>query len=219
MEFLKIAMWQLGTKEIKGSKDNPQIVEYASYTGITDIKNDDIPWCSTFVNWCAKKAGLKYSGKANARSWLRVGKTVRNPEPGDVVVFWRGDKNSWKGHVAIFLGFNSDATRVFCLGGNQGDAVSIADYDAKKVLGYRRLQEMQSLKIPNPPLKKGDKGIEVTKLQIILNHLNFNCGDVDGKFGTKTKDALKLVQANSMLKVDGEYDNESRDLIEALLQS
>ncbi|MCK5907910.1 MAG: peptidoglycan-binding protein, partial [Flavobacteriales bacterium] len=101
----------------------------------------------------------------------------------------------------------------------QGDAVSIANYDAEKVLGYRRLQEIDSLKVPIPILKKGSKGIEVVKLQKVLNYLNYNCGDVDGDFGTKTKDALKLLQANNMITVEGNYDHKTKDCIESLLQT
>lgn len=118
MNILKIAASQLGTKEIRGSEDNPQIVKYSEESGITGIHNDEIPWCSAFVNWCAKQAKLPMSGKADARSWINIGISTQIPEPGDIVVFWRESLHSWKGHVGIFLGFNKNATRVFCLGGN-----------------------------------------------------------------------------------------------------
>lgn len=219
MSILKVAFSQLGIQEISGSEDHPQIVKYATETQITGINNDEIPWCSTFVNWCAKEANLPMSGKASARSWLSVGKKVINPEPGDIVVFWRESPHSWKGHVGIFLGFNKDSSKVFCLGGNQGDAVSISDYDMEKVLNYRRLEEIQKLRIPNPILKKGDLGAQVVQLQLVLNHLNYNCGDADGDYGTKTKNAIMLLQANHQLTVNGEYNNESKNIIESLMQA
>jgi len=219
MELLKQAASQLGVKEIAGEEHNPQIINYAEESGIPGIQDDETYWCSIFINWCAKKAGLPMSGRANARSWLNIGKDIQSPIPGDVVVFWRNDPQSWEGHVGIFLGFHSNATRVFCLGGNQSDAVTIADYDVDKVLGYRRLEKLQALSIPMPVLNKGDKGLEITKLQLVLNHLNYNCGDVDGDFGTKTKDALKLLQANNLLSIDGEYGNKTKDCFESLLQS
>lgn len=219
MNILKTAASQLGTKEIRGDEDNPQIVKYAQETGITFIDNDDIAWCSTFVNWCAKKSNLPLTKKANARSWLNIGTQVLHPEPGDIVIFWRESIDSWKGHVAIFMGFNHDSSRVFCLGGNQSDTVSITDYDIKKVLGYRRLEEIKKMRIPEPVLKKGNKGQEVMKLQLVLNHLNFNCGDVDGDFGQKTENALKILQANNLLTVNGIYDSASKNSIESLLQA
>ncbi len=219
MNLLQVAASQLGTTEISGTADNPQILKYASETGIGGVTNDEIPWCSTFVNWCTKEAGLPQSGKANARSWMSVGKKTTNPEPGDIVVFWRESRTSWKGHVSIFLGFNHDGSRVFCLGGNQGDAVSVADYDAAKVLGYRRLESVRNLGVPDPVLEKGDKGQAVIQLQQVLNYLDYSCGDVDGDFGKKTKSALKLLQANHQIDVNGTYDAKTRNVIEALMQT
>lgn len=93
-ELLKIAFNELGTEEIVGDVDNPEVLKYAKETGIKGITSDEIPWCSTFINWVAWKAGLEYSKKANARSWLNVGQKVSIPEPGDVVVFWRESPQS-----------------------------------------------------------------------------------------------------------------------------
>ena len=139
MDILKIAASQLGVKEIRGAEDNTQIVAYAKETNISGINNDEIPWCSTFVNWCAKEAGLPISGKPNARSWINVGKTTDKPVPGDVVVFWRESINSWKGHVGIFLGFNKESNKVYCLGGNQSDKVRISPFPKERILQYRKL--------------------------------------------------------------------------------
>lgn len=218
MELLKIAASQLGITEISGSENNEQIVRYATETGISGISNDEIAWCSTFVNWCAKQVGLPMSGKPNARSWLRVGAASTQPEPGDVVVFWRESLHSWKGHVAIFLGFNEQGNKLFCLGGNQGNAVSIASYDTAKVLGYRRLTKTKKLSMPQPILKKSDKGNEVIKLQLVLNQLKYICGDADGHFGQKTHDALMLLQANNQLNLDGIYGNKTKTCMESLMQ-
>ncbi len=219
MNILKKAASELGTKEIKGTEDNPQIVKYAKETGITGINNDEIAWCSTFINWCAKKSELPFTGKANARSWLSIGTIPQHPEPGDIVIFWRESIHSWKGHVGIFMGYNHDASRLFCLGGNQSDTVSITDYDIKKVLGFRRLSKIQKMRVPKPTLKEGSKGAEVIKLQLILNHLNYNCGDTDGDFGQKTFNALKMLQANNQITINGIYNNKSKNCIESLLQS
>jgi peptidoglycan hydrolase-like protein with peptidoglycan-binding domain len=53
----------------------------------------------------------------------------------------------------------------------------------------------------------------------VLNHLHYNCGDADGDFGKKTFKALKKLQANNLITIDGEYGNESMAVIENLLQS
>ncbi len=171
------------------------------------------------MNWCAKKAGLQTSGSAAARSWTNVGIAVTDPKPGDIVVFWREDPLSWKGHVGFFTGFNNDASIVYCLGGNQNNAVSILGYDAKKVLSYRRISQVETLSVPQPTLKRRDKGNEVIKLQKLLNFLGYNCGDVDGDFGPKTENALKMLQANNQLTVDGIYNSNTQTTVESLLQS
>jgi uncharacterized protein (TIGR02594 family) len=219
MDILKIAASQLGITEISGDKNHSQIVKYATETGIEGINNDETPWCSTFINWCAKEADLPFSGKATARSWINIGKTVTNPSPGDVVIFWREDPLSWKGHVGLFLGFNASHSQVFCLGGNQSNAVTISSYDINKVLSYQRLSKVNPLTIPTSKLHKGKKGKEVMELQLLLNHLNYNCGDTDGDFGAKTDTALKLLQANNHLTIDGIYHSKTRNCIESLLQT
>ena len=52
-------------------------------------------------------------------------------------------------------------------------------------------------------LEYGDSGDDVVKLQESLNTLGFNCGSVDGKFGSGTEDAVKAYQKSMGLKQDG----------------
>jgi uncharacterized protein (TIGR02594 family) len=214
-KLLKIAVAELGQKEISGPAHNPAIVNYAKEAGFTWVNDDETPWCSIFVNWVAKKAGLKGSGKANARSWLLCGKNVDNtPEPGDIVVFWRGSPDSWLGHVGFFFGFSIDGERVYCLGGNQGNQVSVSAYSIENVLGFRRLVPSGIVSLPAPVLKKGDKGDKVKDLQDALKEAGFDCGTSDGDFGTRTENAVKLLQSmKTGLPVNGVYNKETKDLL------
>ncbi|MDH5366701.1 MAG: TIGR02594 family protein [Cyclobacteriaceae bacterium] len=218
-QLLKVAFKELGTAEIAGAEDNPRIVEYAKKSGFINVSDDETPWCSIFVNYCCEELGYQKSGKADARSWLKIGTKTSHPKPGDIVVFWREKIDSWKGHVGLFLGFSSDKKKVFCLGGNQGNKVSVAEYDASKVLGFRRVAKEQIIDIPKPILKKGDRGEEVIKLQTLLNTLGYDCGDPDGIFGNKTTNALRLLQANNHIQVDGIYGKQGKNTIESLLQT
>ena len=52
-------------------------------------------------------------------------------------------------------------------------------------------------------LKKGSRGTEVKKLQEQLNKLGYNCGKVDGIFGSRTESAVKAFQKANGLVVDG----------------
>lgn len=54
-----------------------------------------------------------------------------------------------------------------------------------------------------PTLKKGSKGRAVKDLQEALAALGYEVGTVDGVFGSKTEDAVKVFQEASGLDVDG----------------
>jgi uncharacterized protein (TIGR02594 family) len=97
----------------------------------------DMAWCAGFVNAVLHGVDSKGTGKLNARSFLNWGKSVSEPQEGDVVVFWRESKSSWKGHVGFFAGFDDDGD-ILVLGGNQNNSVSIKSYDKDRLLGYRR---------------------------------------------------------------------------------
>ena len=73
----------------------------------------------------------------NARSWLKVGQRVSKPKLGDVVIFWRDNPNSWKGHVAFFV--RETKNWVYVLGGNQNNQVKISAYPKHRLLQYRSL--------------------------------------------------------------------------------
>lgn len=130
-----------GQKELEGKENNKVILEFFKGTGNGKIKSDEVAWCSVFVGYCAKKAGYDFKIKPAAKSWLEIGKKVTEPKPGDIVIFWREDPNSWKGHVSIFIGKDEETNEIICLGGNQDDQVCIRKYDANSVLGFRRLEK------------------------------------------------------------------------------
>ena len=214
------AVNQLGQKEIEGAEDNPVIVNYAKESNFGWVDDDETPWCSIFLNWCAAKAGLEKSSKANARSWLLVGDKTENPEPGDIVVLWRGAVDSWEGHVGILFGFSKDSKRVYILGGNQGNQVSIAGFPTEQVLGYRRLRPDNPIDIPDRILKMGSKGDDVKTLQDALKIAGFDCGTSDGDFGIKMDRAVRELQSTrTNLIIDGVFGADTRAyLIEILNQ-
>lgn len=217
-DLFKIAVAELGTKEVPGDAHSPEVLKYAQEAGFNSITDDETPWCSIFMNWCCMKAELQRTNKANARSWLSVGRDTDDPSPGDVVVFWRESPDSWKGHVGIFVGFSRSRTRVFTLGGNQKNMVSIQPYDAAKVLAFKSLSPETNLDIPKPTLKIGSRGVEVIKLQHTLNELGYPVGAADGMFGPRTEKMLKKMQAKEQITVDGIYGKQAQALIENIFQ-
>lgn len=127
----------IGTKEVAGAGDNPKIREMFN-KAVGKPSPDSVPWCAAFVGAVLKDVGLKGTNKLNARSYLNWGTSVDKPRPGDVVIFWRGKKDGWQGHVAFFL--EDRGNFVLVRGGNQQDAVSDQEYSSTRVLGYRRME-------------------------------------------------------------------------------
>lgn len=134
--WYQVALEELahGVVELPGGSHHARIIEYHS-TCTLKATNDETAWCSAFVNWCMIQAGIKGTNNAAARSWLqwKSGAKIASPRLGCVAVFARGT-NPWEGHVGFFA--DEDDTHVQLLGGNQGNAVSVAAQRKEKLLGY-----------------------------------------------------------------------------------
>ncbi len=126
-----------GTAEWPGAAHNPQVLDYFRKAG-QPMPDDETPWCAAFVGAMLAECGLQGTGSLAARSYLKWGQKVAPDDagPGDVVVFWRGGKSGWQGHVAFF--HRRAEGRIYVLGGNQGNKVSVAGYAPNRLLGIRR---------------------------------------------------------------------------------
>lgn len=131
--WMPIALDEMGVTETPGTGNTPRIVEYLRSTtiGAGLAGRDATPWCSAFVNWCLKRAGVQGTNSAAARSWLHWGEGIATPRRGCIVVFSRDAG----GHVAFFM--NATPDWILVLGGNQGDRVSIGKYASHRLLEYR----------------------------------------------------------------------------------
>ena len=216
--IIRIASKELGIHESPGTRENPRITKYAKDTGMPWINEEDTPWCSIFMNWVAQKAGFESSGSAMARSWLDVGINVDSPEPGDIVVLSRDEAGPKAGHVAVFMGYSKTEERVYYIGGNQSDAVTLSGNPINRVLGYRRLRRLH-LRLPTASYGIGAKGLDIALIQDALKMAGYNCGTSDGDFGPRTRAAITMLQQESggRLVVNGEYDTPTRDFIRHLI--
>ena len=142
-----IAKRFLGIKEIKGSLDNPMILAMLQLDQSWP-QNDEVPWCSAFVNYICWLLGLPRSKSLMARSWLLVGQEIKRKIDAvigfDIIILKRGIGDQpdasvidAPGHVGFFYGFN--AGKVGILGGNQGDAISVQEFPDNQIIGIRRL--------------------------------------------------------------------------------
>lgn len=136
--WLTRARLELGTKEGAGALDNPKIIKYWHDAGIAfaDTGHDEVPWCAAFVGAMLALENLSPSRAPNARSYETWGSPLLSPCLGAIVVISR-PPIAWQGHVAFYLGTDKAARRVRVLGGNQGDAVTIAEFSLDRVVAYR----------------------------------------------------------------------------------
>ena len=142
-KLVTAALQYLGIREIPGKQSNPVIMDMAKGLGIANIyTNDDTAWCGLFMSHLFRITGkpeLDYGIDkfqiliANAyKSW---GKPVSKEDMrlGDVVILERPGG----GHVFILLGISPTGNPIG-IGGNQGNSVSIAEFDKDRIVGVRR---------------------------------------------------------------------------------
>jgi len=133
--------------ERPGGQDHPWIQWALSLCGYGFDAHDEVPWCSAAVNAWAWMLRRPLSRSAAARSWLLIGEGValEDAERGwDVVILKRGDGLqpgpeviAAPGHVGILSDVKDG--RVWVIGGNQRDGVTVASFPTALILGIRRV--------------------------------------------------------------------------------
>lgn len=199
--ILEAAGRHLGAEEWPGARHNPTIQGFFAAAGANPAEPDETPWCAAFVGAVLAELGLPNTGRLTARSYLDWGVPVSLAEvmPGDVVVFWRGQRNGWQGHVGFVVAIAGDA--VICRGGNQGNKVSDARYLMSQLLGFRRA--VADDLAGRPVLRHGARGHHARALQERLRELGYFAGRIDGIFGDLTRGAVQAFQADHALDLDG----------------
>jgi uncharacterized protein (TIGR02594 family) len=143
----------IGVKEVAGTVNNSQIMAILQLDNNWP-KNDEVAWCSAFVNYICWLLRLPRSKDLRARSWLNVGRPIAGKDAvvgWDIVVLDRSDGTASPttidapGHVGFYAGLvqypPAPLTSVYLLGGNQGDAVNISAFSTDKIIGVRRLYD------------------------------------------------------------------------------
>ena len=126
----------IGTREVSGPGSNRQIMTWADDLDL-NYDGDDVAWCGLFVSHCIAATlpeEVLPSSPLGARAWLKFGERS-DPVTGAVLVFWRGKRDGWQGHVGFYEGEDND--HFFVLGGNQSDAVNVAKLKKDRLLQAR----------------------------------------------------------------------------------
>jgi uncharacterized protein (TIGR02594 family) len=129
--WVRVALREIGQHEKVGPDHNKRILQYHATTTLKATA-DEVPWCSSFVNWVMLKAQMERTDSAAAKSWLEWGYALEKPIYGAVVVLSRQGGN----HVGFFIDETADG-KWLLLGGNQGNEVNESGYDADRVIGVR----------------------------------------------------------------------------------
>lgn len=130
---LEIARSQIGQGEIGGDNKGNIVKKYT--------RGQEVAWCSAFVSWTLQKAGKNTPYMLQARNYLKVGKAVTNPAPGDIIVFKRGIGN--QGHVGIIEKVTKN--QIVTIEGNVGKypakvkRITYKRNNIKNLLGFRRV--------------------------------------------------------------------------------
>lgn len=129
----------LGIKEWPGPKSNPEIAAMFRLAPSWLDQDDSLTaWCGIFRGTVGHLTATGIPPQHyRAASWLNWGVVVNLDDAieGDTVVF----KRAGGYHVALFN--RHEDGKVWVLGGNQGNAVSIAPYARSLVRGVRRFKE------------------------------------------------------------------------------
>ncbi|WP_009962996.1 TIGR02594 family protein [Verrucomicrobium spinosum] len=135
-QIYDLALRYLGVAETPGQQSNPLIAEmFKTAPSWLDQDDSKTAWCGIFRGylglWCGTGVPKEHY---RARKWLEWGQEVKlkDAKRGDTVVTSRDGGH----HVALFD--RLEGGRVYLLGGNQGNRVSIAPFPPSVIQGVRR---------------------------------------------------------------------------------
>lgn len=155
--------------------------------------------CRGFTHWLLERVGITIQGQGATSQW----KTDANWQtkgsiadlPECVCCVFRQKGNTME-HTGMYLG---EGLFVDC-------SVNVRQSTKRSSWTHFAVPAGLYSDVPvviHPTLRTGDKGDAVAELQRILTKLGYDLGDIDGKFGAKTKAAVKAFQRDNGLTVDG----------------
>lgn len=227
-KFVDTAISYLGCNESDGS--HRKIIDaYNAHKPLARnyrVKYTDF-WCATFVSAMAIQCGLtaiiptECSCDRMIRLHQKLGTWIEDdaytPKIGDPIMYdWdddgKGDCKGWPEHVGIVVEVTNGWIKVI-----EGNVVNKVGYrmlaiNGKYIRGYcvpdfasLATEEVDTVTVELPVLKKGAKRDEVKSLQAILIGFGYSCGSsgVDGSFGAATDKAVRAYQKAHGLTVDG----------------
>ena len=132
--WLEHAWREAGVREKPGPASNDRILQLFRDVGHQTVTSDEVAWCAAFVGACLERSGLQSTRSLLARSYLDWGEPLKQARFGAIAVLSRGS-DPGHGHVGFVIGATTD--KIFLLGGNQQNAVSVQSFETGRLLGMR----------------------------------------------------------------------------------
>ncbi len=144
--------WRLfGVHERSGGSDHPDIMSLYQEVGHPGIAHDETPWCAAFLGACLERSGQRSTRSLMARSYSQWGERLKQSRLGAIVVLSRGADPAY-GHVGFWVG--ETASKLFLLGGNQSDSVSVDSFDKRRLIDIRWPRALEE-GAEHPPMQHG----------------------------------------------------------------
>jgi hypothetical protein len=191
---------------VEGPKDNE--TKYGKFT-----KANFLPWCGSFVMWCANEAGVKVpntvSTMAGAAAFKKMGTWTdaknAKPEPGDIIYFDFAEGGAPIEHVGIVVKDNGDGTVTTIEGNTAGPSKgSNSQRNGGEAVVKVRAYKTNKKKLPVFVVGFGRpnyKGNEVTAKIVPAEKPAFPGQIKPGDKG----DNVKVIQHALTLVEDGDY--------------
>ena len=130
-----VARAQIGNGETWGDNRGAYVRKYLN-------GKENLPWCAGFVSYCFRRAGYNMPYTLRAKDYLKYGKQVKKPIPGDLIVLSR----SGGGHVGIIEQVKGDT--ITTIEGNTGKYPSkvkriVYKGKPKNLIAYIRINRMK----------------------------------------------------------------------------
>lgn len=155
--------------------------------------------------YCSDKGKLSKGKRAD-------GKPIK---PGTAVFLYRASDNN-RHHIGLYIGNDTVIEAKGTINGVVTSKLSHWDeWGELKDVDYSGVTGDEGGKPAVIVLKNGSKGAAVTELQTTLNKLGFDCGKVDGIFGSKTEAAVRAFQTANGLTVDGKVGEATQKALES----
>lgn len=145
---------RVATRDVPGQTMPPWLLEMNRRMGLHEVRDNTslshwlmigrflgdpskLPWCGDAVETCIVKTLPDEPVPSNpffAQNWKSFGIDAGGPLVGAIgVIRW----NAKSGHVGIVVGYDAKAQRVFLMGGNQQNKVTISSFPEAKFIAFR----------------------------------------------------------------------------------